>query len=201
MSGRNLLLWAALLAAACASKGPGPKNTSGFLSDYSDLRHDSKYKSDWVYIKPDADLQEYDRVLIDAVVVLPLKGSMAGELGPDALQKIADHFTKILKDTIAPYYTLALTPGPNVLRVRIAITDVEKSTGGKPGDPDFRVGSAAMECEIVDSESGMRLAAAVDRISGSQAGRDVPREWLAVDGAFQEWANRLLDYLDYYNEK
>lgn len=201
MSGRNLLLWAALLAAGCASKGSGPKDTSGFMSDYSKLRHDAKYKSDWVYVKPDADLREYDRVLIDAVVVMPLKGSTAGELGPAALQKIADHFTKILKDTIAPYYTLALAPGPNVLRVRIAITDVQKATGGKPGDPDFQVGGAAMEAEIVDSETGERLAAAIDRIQGSSAGRDVPREWLAVDGAMTEWANRLLDYLDYYNEK
>ncbi|HEX5137204.1 MAG TPA: DUF3313 domain-containing protein [Planctomycetota bacterium] len=201
MSGRNIVLGIALLAAACASKGPGPKSTSGFMSDYSELRHDEKYKSDWVYIKPDADLQEYDRVLIDPVVVMPLKASTAGELSPAAQQKIADHFTKILKDTIAPYYTLALAPGPNVLRVRIAITDVEKSTGGKPGDPDFRVGGAAMEAEIVDSVSGARLAAAIDRIQGSSAGRDVPREWLAVDGAMVEWANRLLDYLDYYNEK
>jgi len=94
MSGRNLILWTALLAAVCASsKGPGPKTTSGFMSDYSKLRHDEKYKSDWVYIKPDADLQEYDRVLIDAVVVMPLKGSTAGDLGPAVLQKVADHFT------------------------------------------------------------------------------------------------------------
>lgn len=201
MSGRNLLLWTALLAAGCASKGPGPKDTSGFMSDYSQLRHESKYKSEWVYINPDADLQEYDRVLIDPVVVMPLKGSTAGELGPAVLQKVADHFTKTLKDTIDPYYTLALAPGPHVLRVRIAITDIEKSSGGKAGDPGFQIGSAAMEAEIVDSESGVRMAAAIDRISGSSAGRDVPREWLAVDGAFQEWANRLLDYLDYYNEK
>jgi Protein of unknown function (DUF3313) len=201
MSGRNLLLCAALLAAACASKGSGPKDTSGFLKDYSALRQDAKYKSDWVWVKPDLDLRDYDRVLIDPVVVMPLKGSKAGDLGPEVLKKVADHFTKTLKLTIDPYYTLALRPGPNVLRVRVAITDIEKASAGKPGDPDYQVGSAAMEVEIVDAESGERLAAAIDRIEGSAAGREVRREWLPVEGAMVEWANRLLDYLDYYNEK
>lgn len=201
MGGRELFLGMALLAAACASKGPGPKETSGFLKDYSQLRQDSRYKSDWVWAKPDLDLRDYDRVLIDPVVVMPLKGSAAGELGPEVLKKVADHFTRILKETIDPYYTLALRPGPNVLRVRVAITDVEKAAGGKPGDPDFRVGGAAMEAEIVDAASGARLTAVIDRIEGSGAGRDVPREWSHVDGAFVEWANRLLDYLDTYQDK
>jgi hypothetical protein len=201
MSGRNLFLLATLLAAACASSGSGPKNTSGFLKDYSQLRHDKRYKSDYVWAKPDLDLRDYDRVLIDPVVVMPLKGSAAGELGPEVLKKVADHFTKILKETIDPYYTLALRPGPNVLRVRVAVTDVEKAGGGKPGDPGYRVGGAAMEVEIVDAVSGERLTAAIDRIEGSQAGRDVPREWTHVEGAFVEWANRLLDYLDYYQDK
>jgi hypothetical protein len=201
MSGRNLLLCAALLAAACASKGSGPKDTSGFLKDYSLLRQDARYKSDWVWVKPDADLREYDRVLIDPVVVMPLKGSTAGDLGPEVLQKVADHFTKTLKQTIEPYYTLALRPGPNVLRVRVAITDIEKATGGGPGDPGYQVGGAAMEVEIVDAVTGERQAAAIDRIEGSQAGRDVKREWMHVEGAMVEWANRLLDYLDHYTER
>jgi hypothetical protein len=201
MSGRNLLLWPALLAAACASKGSGPKETSGFLKDYSALRQDPNYKSDWVWVKPGLDLRDYDRVLIDPVVVMPLKGSTAGELGPEVLQKVADHFTKTLKETIDPYYTLALRPGPHVLRVRVAITDIEKASGGKPGDPGYHVGSAAMEVEIVDAQGNERLAAAIDRIEGSHAGRDVPREWTHVEGAMVEWANRLLDYLDLHHEK
>jgi hypothetical protein len=201
MSGRNLLLWTALLATACASKGAGPKDTSGFLGDYSGLRQDDKYKSDWVWVKPDADLREYDRVLIEPVVVMPVKGSSAGDLPPEVLRKVADHFTRILRETIDPYYTLALRPGPHVLRVRVALTDVEKAGGGKAGDPDYQVGGAAMEVEIADAATGDRLAAAIDRIEGSQAGRDVPREWKHVEGAFVEWANRLLDYLDYHHDR
>lgn len=201
MTRRFLLLGTALLAAACASKGSGPKDTSGFLKDYSALRQDPKYKSDWVWVKPGADLRDYDRVLIDPVVAMPPRGSRAEALGPDVLRKVADHFTKTLKQTIDPYYSLALQPGPHVLRVRVALTDVEKATGGKPGDPDYKVGGAAMEVEIVDSTTGDRLAAAIDRIEGSSAGRDVPREWTHVEGAMVEWANRLLDYLDYHHEQ
>ena len=52
LSCRAGLALVALLAAGCASKGSGPKDTSGFMSDYSQLKHDAKYKSDWVYIKP-----------------------------------------------------------------------------------------------------------------------------------------------------
>lgn len=192
MANRWLLL-PALLAAACAS---GPKDASGFLKDYSKLRRDRQYKADWVWLKPGIDLRDYDRVMIDPVVVMPGKGSKAGELGPEVLKKVAEAFTETLRETIDPYYSVAPAPGPHVLRVRVAITDVAKAAGGKPGDPDYSVGSAAMEAEILDSLTGERQAAAIDRIEGSQAGADVPREWVHVKGAFVEWSNRLLDFLD-----
>jgi hypothetical protein len=198
MTLRNLLLPAPLLLlAACAS---GPKHTSGFLGDTSKLRQDRQYKSDWVWLKPGVDLRDYDRVIIDPVVVMPLRGSQAQELGPEVLKKVAAAFTETLRETIDPYYSLAPKAAPNVLRVRVAITDVAKATGGKPGDPGYTVGSAAMEAEILDSVTGERQAAAIDRIEGSQAGTDVPREWVHVKGAFVEWSNRLLDFLDSYHD-
>jgi hypothetical protein len=199
MNPRKLALLPAplLLLAACAS---GPKDPSGFLGDYSKLRQDENFKSDWVWLKPGVDLRDYDRVMIDPVLVLTAKGSKAETLGPEVLSKVSQAFTETLRETIDPYYSLASKPGPNVLRVRVAITDVAKASGGKPGDPDYSVGSAAMEAEILDSVTGERQAAAIDRIEGSQAGTDVPREWVHVKGAFVEWSNRLLDFLDSYHD-
>jgi hypothetical protein len=58
-------------------------------------------------------------------------------------------------------------------------------------------GEAAIEFDISDSIGGETLAAGVMRIRGSLAGTgEVKEEWRHVDGAFLEWANGLLDYMD-----
>jgi len=192
----NCIVLAVLLLAACATQ-----SNSGFLTDYSRLRrapqHGENVRS---WEKPDIDLRAYDRLIIDPVVVWMDPDTEAVALGPNALREIAAAFTKILRERIDPYYTVVKAPGPGALRVRIAITDVAPAPEGAPADtPKVDLGGAAMEAEIIDAMTGEQLAAVVDRKEGSAAFQDAPREWRAVEGAFIEWANGLLDYLDSYN--
>ena len=191
MSRTSLFVLVGLLA-GCAS---GPPNTSGFLSNYHHMEKHPERKGAWVWYRSEIDLREYDRIMLDKVTVVPHPGSKAAELGEETLKKVAQGFEKIFKEIVDPYYTLVDKPASNVLWVRIAITDV--SPAGKDGKS---MGAAAIEGEFLDSVSAERLAAIVDRIEESTSGKEAPEEWRAVEGAFREWAQRLVDYMDSHHE-
>ena len=120
MSRTSLCLLVGLVA-GCAS---GPQNTSGFLSNYEQMGKHPERKGAWVWYRADIDLREYDRIILDKVTVVPHPGSKAAELGEETLKKVTAGFEKIFKEIVDPYYTFVKKPAPNVLWVRIAITDV-----------------------------------------------------------------------------
>ncbi|MHC4136746.1 MAG: DUF3313 domain-containing protein [Planctomycetota bacterium] len=183
-----------LLLVACES---GPPSRSGFLDDYSKLEQVGKRPHAWVWEKPGVDMRVYDRLMFDPVEVRLLEGSQAGELGKETLRKVAAAFRRIMTETIDPYYSVVSKRGPYVLRVRLAVTDVAPAQETGKGGPKVRMGQATMEGEFLDSVSGAHLAAFTEKISGSAAGKGkAPPEWRHVEGAFQEWANALLDYMD-----
>jgi hypothetical protein len=174
-----------LLLAACQSTSP-----SGFLADYRKLRPNPAAKNQLTWFKPGIDLREYDQLMIDPVEVHLNPDSEAGAIGEATLQKAADAFRDIMIETIEPYYTVVTEPGPHVLRVRAALTDVQ------PAGRDVQVGTAALEAELLDPDTGARLAAVVDRISSGGSGARPPKEWRSVEGAYREWARRLLEFMD-----
>ena len=196
MSSRSAVILAFCVlvsVASCASTGGGPPYTVGFLKDYSKLKADPERKANWVWIDPKAEMRAYDRLMIDPVVVMPHKASSSNELGEEALRKAAAVFHSILVNTLAPYYSIVQVPGRHVLRVKIALTHIRPERDGKPGE-------AAIEVSIVDSQSGREVAAAVDLVTESLAGTGkYKREWRHVEGAFIEWSNSLLDYIDSYH--
>ena len=94
-----------------------------------------------------------------------------------------------------PFYPVVSEPAAHVLRVRIALTELT------PTRDDMGVGSAAIEVDFRDSRSGEVLCAAMSRIVGSERGKDAKEEWKAVEGAFHEWADRLLNFMDSHHEE
>jgi hypothetical protein len=181
-----------LVLAACTAAPTGPERTVGFLKDYSKLESDPDRPGNWVWHKPGVDMRVYDRLIIEDVQVIPDSESTVGEYGPEKLKKAATWFHLVLIEKVDPFYTTVKFPATNVLRVKIALTDMVPARGETPGE-------AAIEVDISDSITGDTLAAAVLRIRGSLAGTGdvrVKEEWRHVDGAFQEWAAGLLDYMD-----
>ena len=58
-----------------------------------------------------------------------------------------------------------------------------------------------MEAELLDSMTGEVLAQVTDKIKGSEKRGKAPAEWQHVEGAFIEWSESLLDYMDRQNER
>ena len=173
-----------LAAVGCAG------NQSGFLksSTYRKLKP-GETKGSKIWIKEGADLRAYDYLLIEPVVFMPTRKA-AEELTPELKKKATDAFHRILVEKVGPYYPVVKKPAAHVLRVRIALTELT------PTRADMGMGAAALEVEFLDARTNEILCAAVSRIEGSKRGREAKDEWQAVEGAFYEWADRLLGFMD-----
>lgn len=183
---------------------------SGFLGDYSQLRHGGGNLPLLVYGNPDADCRKYDKIMIDPVT-LWAKGadSPFAQLDPADRGILIGQANQTLRD-IATHagFDVAHRLGPGVIRIRAAITEAEKANvplrdisivapyvGGAAvawsefsGQAAF-TGGAAIEAELLDAVSGKRLYAAVDKRVGELDLRGTTA-WDDVKGAFASWRDQ-----------
>jgi len=156
---------------------------SGFLGDYDQLQAAGK-KVDFLYgyTKRLGILREYDRAIVDPILVYFHPESRGVGLDPEKLHELTSFFReRVIKELSAERaIEVVETSGPGVMRIRIAITDIEvvkksanigtKAAGVVAGIgllvPAVDVGGATMECEVLDSVTGERLVAVVDRETG-----------------------------------
>ena len=138
--------------------------------------------------------------MIDPIeVILDEEGQ---KVVPEDLRAVASQaFREILYETIAPYYDIVEEPGPHVLRVRLALTDLVPTPEMEEGKPPLHHGGAELEGMFVDAVSGETLMRVVSRIEGSKEGKEASPKWQAVEGAFHEWANRMLTFFDTWEGK
>lgn len=181
---RYLTLLLLFLLPACAHS-PTPTH-SGFLSNYASLQSMNSSRSR--YISP--TLADYHAVLLDPVEVR-IEGDI---LTPDERTQAANYFDAACRRIVTEAgIDLADDPGPGVARVRLALTDVAKSTWWAKIHPGARfagagTGGAAMEGEVVDSLTGVQLAAAVQADAGNQFNLTAFSTLDDVKGAIDKWA-------------
>ncbi len=201
-----------LLVAACtATRGRrGTPEETGFLGDYTQLQHVDGYPAALVYVKPGVQWSRYNAVQIDSVT-LWTDASTSG-LSAEDQQMLTDTLYKSLCDDISKYFAIANQPGPNTIRLRVALTQVQAAKPvlrtvttvvpqmrvlgtviGLSADTATTVGSATVEMEALDSVTNERLAAAVDDRAGTKvlfAGRAYTT-WGDVEAAFKYWSDRI----------
>jgi pyruvoyl-dependent arginine decarboxylase (PvlArgDC) len=189
---------------------------SGFLGDYSQLRKGHGEEAMWVYLNTNANVLAYTKIMIDPVALYLTKGSPLHSLPKEDLQTIANYFAASLREQLGKDFPLVDKPGLGVLRFRMALTDMRKSkvvldtmssvvpigmaiSGlerlalGKT----LTVGSARMELEVLDAQTGVRLAAMVDERAGAKfTGKfDKWNRWQDVRDACDYWAERVRERL------
>lgn len=173
-----LLVASAVLAAPGCASGPA---TTDFLGDTGEFAPRPDEPDSLVWRAADADLVAYDRLMIDPVDVRLVAGAAAEGTDPGTLASLAAALREALVATVDPYYPVLDAPAPRTMRLRVSLADVELVPGG---------GSAAdvlasrVEFEVLDAESGRRLAAGTRR-------RDSPGRT-----GFQPWADLLLDHMN-----
>jgi len=192
----GLLLILVFLLDGCAAGRMDDFEESGFLIDYSQLTAGDEDRAKLIYVDPDVDFKKYDSLMFDRVSVWLSPKAENRDIDPVVFKKMSDYFRNALVEAVKDSYTVVDQPGPNVIRVRAAITDVEPSNPvAKAVSVDnIGTGGAEAEMELLDSMSSERLAAAVDsRRGGTPASRAV---WEDTKDAFDYWAKRFRERLD-----
>lgn len=161
----------------------GDYEPHGFLSDYSKLKPEGDDSGTYANKNPQA-VAGYNKLMIDRIKIYLKEDTESKEIDPAELKEMVDYFHKAIVDAVGSEYPVVQEPGPDVLRLRIAVTDIvpnkpsasvvtlavpflwvgEASTGvaeSKPGSTPF-VGEATIEFEALDSESSQQIAAYIE---------------------------------------
>jgi hypothetical protein len=203
---------------SCASTGSASKRSGpGFLGDYAQkLQPGLKGGAKMRWLKPGVDFAKYDKVILEHITFFlddtsEYKGIDAAEMN-ELAQKCDLALVNALKDG----YPIVTEPGPDVVRIRMAITDLKQSNptlGGistvtmvtpiglgvnliKKGTTGTWTGSGATASELMalDSMTGEVIAAARDQKSAGFTERY--GKWDSVEGAFKFWGERLRKFMD-----
>lgn len=201
------------LVLGCAASGMKDVTKTGFLEDYSMLKPGGEDFAALVYINSEVDFKAYTKIMFERIQIALSEEAEYKGFDPALLNELTEYYQNALFEAVKGGYEIVDQPGPGVLRVRVAITDVKPSkplsntmssiipvgmvvagaTKAASGD-NLGTGEAATEIDILDSLTGERLAAAVDR---RQGGKSAFRgKWVDTKQAFDYWAKRFRQRLD-----
>ncbi|MFA5092900.1 MAG: DUF3313 domain-containing protein [Candidatus Omnitrophota bacterium] len=207
------VLFIALAIVGCASTEQVPNvRQSGFLGDYSNLHKGRSGQAEFVYRDLNADFGKYQKIIIDPVQLWAAQDedSTLSKLSREDQQLLVDYLFVALTDSLKRDYIIVNTPGPDVMRMRCAITEARAEnqvrdlvstvcpyglgisyakriiTGTHSG-----VGVVSIEGEVVDSITGQRLGAVMDRRAGTKSISGKFTRWGDVQDAFNFWARRI----------
>jgi len=171
---------------------------TAFLTDYSKLAKDSD--GAMRFLSP--ALADYTGFILDPVQFRTRKGSSC--LSPRDRSEFEFYMQADLEAVLRERgYTLTQSPGPGIARIRMAITNVQKSTWwlknqGRGALAGTGVGGASMEGEVVDSVTGAQLAAVVQSGRGDEFDVDASSRLADARTVVRRWADaagRRLDEL------
>lgn len=170
---------------------------TGFLSDYSRLEP-SEDSLRYINMKR---LGNYSQFIVEPVVVY-LHGVPQGKRPDRETQKeLANYLHNAIVDAISDRYMIVSQPAPGVAKLRVAITDVEKSSAALNILPQTKMtglglGGASMEGEVLDSRSGEQIGAVIQSQKGKRLSMSGIKKWGDAKAVMDEWAKRFRERLD-----
>jgi hypothetical protein len=204
-----LLVMGLMLLAGCATGKAVKPSGDVFLGEYyNKLAPGGKDEAKLIWIKPGVDFSKYKKVMVDYVIFAFADDSEYKGIDADELKKIADEASLALATALQKEFPVVSQAGPDVLRVRTAITDLKQSYPGlsgvtsvvpvglaislvKKGATDAWTGSGATTAELMalDSMTNEVLAAGLDEKSAGFTERF--SKWGSLKDAFDFWGERL----------
>lgn len=200
------VLGLAVGAGASAGAAPPPPSTWDGL-----VRVPSK-KLKLVYLAPKTDFKPYTKVIIDPTEVAfdkdwvrnyneqqvdPSGQITASDLRNDVTEGVKRASTIFDKAFAEGGYTVVTAPGPDVLRVRTALLNIQvaspdvMTSTGRTFTNSEAAGSAMLVVEVRDSQSGAVLGRAVDSALAGENGmllRNSVTNWSDFQELVKTWA-------------
>ncbi|MHB8110858.1 MAG: DUF3313 domain-containing protein [Syntrophorhabdaceae bacterium] len=188
---------------------------SGFFGDstYSLLQPGPEGAAKMRYLKPGVDFGKYKRFMVDSVVFYLADDSQYKGIDPQEMKELADSFNMEIMKALRDRYPVVAEPGPDVARIRFAITGLKQSNPVKSGITSILPvglgislvkkgstgawsgsGATSTEVMILDSTTNEIMAAAVDERTAGFSERF--SKWGSAQEAFTFWAQRLRTVLD-----
>ena len=215
----------AALAAGCAStdsllgsgagvtaSDPTRLTQSGFLSDYARLKPVSWADGIQCWRDSRLDAKKFDKVMI-ARMTVSLKPDQQQGIDPTDLKTLTDYFHDALVKALSPQMRVVDKPGPGVLVLRIALTNLvptgvgesvvgtvvpyafvaEAGSGvatGRPAGSTPYMGETGMEMQFRDGATNAVLGECRDTEIGRKYAADLDT---GATGAAQTWASGYLN--------
>lgn len=210
-----LVVFGAALALSVVSCASTPKKgEGGFLNGYvKNLQPgpEGGVKERW--LKPGVDFSKYSKVMLDGVVFYFDKNSEDKGVDPTQMKEMADAFDKDLVEALKDKYPIVTEPGPDVVRIKIALTGIKQSrpvlsgvstvlpiglvvSSVKKGTTGGWTGSGAtnMDFLAIDTSTNEVIAAARDEQKAGFTKRF--SKYGSTEEAFKFWAQRLRIFMD-----
>jgi hypothetical protein len=187
---------------------------SGFLGDkYQNLQPGPEGGAKMRWVKPGVMFGNYNKFMVDSVIFFFADDSQYKGIEPNEMKELADGFNQAIVEAFKDKYPIVAEPGPDVARIRIAITGVKASkpvasgvssilpvglavsvvkkgaTGSWSGS-----GATSAEVEVLDSMTNDPLFAAVDERTAGFSERF--SKWGSAQEAFKFWAGRMVKVID-----
>ena len=188
---------------------------SGFIDNYPAFEPDKDQKGAKIYKKPGTDLKSYTKLMIDPVEIFYADDSKYKGIKPDELKTLADAFRAAFVEELEPDYPIVSKPGPGVLGLRLAITNVHAQKkkrsllGYTPigfaastaktliAGQSISLVNATIEAEMLDVQTNERLGALID--SGPHAPDDKEKKltsWEELENMVKFYAKRFRARMD-----
>jgi hypothetical protein len=189
--------------------------SSGFLSDYKRLSKVAAADGMQCWRQADVDAKQFDQVMITRILVT-LKDSKNTGVDPKDLAALVDYFNNSLVAALKPQMQVVDKPGPGVLVVRIALTNLVPTstgrsvagtlipfgyvaeagsgvaTGGPAGSTPY-LGQTGMEMQFLNGATSAIVAECRDAQIGRKYAADINK---SKDGAASTWVNGYLNSFD-----
>jgi len=214
---RCILSIALILAAVLMSAPPGwAQGKVEFLDSPEQLQSVTEGAVDRIYMTEGvaSKLGKYSALIVEQPEVFFDPDSKYQDIEPDALKRLASHFAAAFAGELEGVYEIADEAGPDVLRLRWALTNLQlKHKWSKNPLSYTPVGAAThavrkarsdditkkaalrgvmLEFELLDSQSGERLAAAVE----SRHRHAEPTSWPVLEQLMRTYGRLLKCRLD-----
>jgi len=182
-------------------------NYSGFLDDYP-MHPDPDRDGAMVYFKPGFSLAAYDKVMIAPITIFIHPESEYKAIDPDEMKALTDSFYNALVEALEPDYPVVSKPGPGVILLRLAITDVllkkEKKKRGLLGYTPVGLAASAVKSAVSNNIS-LQEAVIEGEMSDAQTGEVmgvlVDAEPHMTDATTEPSPEAILQSFKFYGER
>ena len=191
---------------------------SGFFGNptiYELLKPGAEGQAKLRWVKGDVDHKKYNRFMVDSVVFFLADDSDYKGIDPQEMKELADAFNRELAAAFKDKYPIVAEPGPDVARLRIAITNIHPSrpgvsavtsvvpvalgvslvkkgaTGGWSGS-----GDTCIEVMGLDSTTNEIQVLAFDQQKAAFEQRF--SKWGSAHDAFKLWSEKSVEFIDHY---